>query len=192
MTMKSTFCLLAALVFLLFFSGCAVTNKFGPYLGKVVDAETKEPIEGAVVFMGCSTVTGNPGGATTHYADFAEVLTDENGEFYIELRATTFRPGHLWGSSYVSVFKPGYGVFPMHPNANVDILIRNTSHIFPENTYVTITLPKLRTLEERKDNLRHIWIPSESKVPFEKRKEIFRLRNIESVEVGLKPYSIPK
>ena len=34
-------------LFLVGASGCAVTNKFGPYYGKVIDAETEEPIADA-------------------------------------------------------------------------------------------------------------------------------------------------
>ncbi|MBI5025827.1 MAG: hypothetical protein HZC12_03675 [Nitrospirae bacterium] len=32
-----------------FIIGCTVTNKYDSYYGKVIDAETKEPIEGAAV-----------------------------------------------------------------------------------------------------------------------------------------------
>jgi len=193
MALQTLFRLLAPVLFFAMLSGCAVSNKFGPYIGKVVDAETKEPIEGAVVFMECSTATASPGGENSHYAGFKEVLTNENGEFSIELRLSVVRPGHLWEySPFITVFKPAYGVFPWHRDANADILVRNTSHILPENTYVTITLPKLKTIKERKKNLRSVNIIYISKIPFEKRQNIFRLENIESVQLGLKPIPKPK
>lgn len=192
MTKQTMFRLLTALFVLSLFSGCAVSNKFGPYMGKVVDAESKEPIEGAVVFVNCSTVTGNPGGATSHYAGFRETLTDEHGEFHLELRVNTFKPGHLWDyDSSLQIFKPGYGVFPSHPDAYSDIL-RPVSYTLPENTYVTIDLPKLKTRKERKRNLGSVSITDIAKIPFEKRQNIFRLKNIERMQLGLKPIPMPK
>lgn len=124
-------------MFLVASSSCAVSHKFGPYKGKVVDADSGQAIEGAVVFMECNTISGNVGGANTHFADAAEVLTDENGEFYIELRVNTFKPGHLW-SPYqdITIFKPGYGVFPGHKKAKADKIVRDTSSFIPENTYL--------------------------------------------------------
>lgn len=192
MTKQTMFHFLAALLVLSLFSGCAVSNKFGPYIGKVVDAESKEPIEGAVVFMECFTLTANPGGATGHYAGFRETLTDEHGEFHLELRVNTFKPGHLWDyDSNLKIFKPGYGVFPSHPDAYSDIP-RSVSYTLPVNTFATIALPKLKTLKERKRNLRSIYISSIEKVPLEERKNVLRLENIERVEVGLKPYGMIK
>lgn len=194
MTMQTLFRLLAPVLFLSILSGCAVSNKFGPYIGKVVDAETKEPIEGAVVFMEATTVTGTLAGATSHYAGFKEVLTDEDGEFHITLRLTALKPGHVWDSHpYISIFKPGYGVFPGHRRAHSNIFVKNTSHILPENTYVAIALPKLTTRAEREDNvLYNLDIHSISEIPFEKYKNLFRLRNIENASIGLQTYSIPK
>lgn len=156
-------------------------------MGRVIDAETAEPIEGAVVYMQCNTSTANIGGANTHYADAVEVLTDDKGEFHIELRVTTFKPGHAW-SSYqdIIIFKPGYGAFPEHKEAKVDILVRDTSHYFPENTYVIISLPKLKTKEERKENvLYNISLPFDA--PKYKWKELARQVSFERTQVGLKP-----
>lgn len=182
-----------SVVLLHIISGCAVTNNFGPYIGKVIDAESKTPIEGAVVFMRCSTKTANPGGYSSHYADFKEVLTDENGEFHLELRVTTFRVGHLWKlDPYVQVFKPGYGVFPSHRSSKSDILAKGTSSFLPTNTYVTITLPELKTKKERRRNLGHIMLSPIAKIPFEKRENIFELKNFERVYLGLKPIPAPE
>ncbi len=191
--MQKMFSLLLPLLFLSMLSGCAVTNKFGPYMGKVVDAETKEPIEGAVVFMEVTTVTGTLAGAAHHYAGFQEALTDGNGEFHIELRVTAIKPGHVWEPyPNLYVFKPGYGVFPDHRGTNSDILVRNTSHILPENTNVIITLPKLKTRKERASNLDDVSIAYKSKIPFEKRQDIFRLKNIERVQLGFESISKPR
>ncbi|PLX47532.1 MAG: hypothetical protein C0613_13660 [Desulfobulbaceae bacterium] len=184
---------IVGLLLLQVLTGCAVTHNFGPYIGKVVDAETKAPIEGAAVYITCSTKTPNPGGITSHYADFKEVLTDQHGEFHLELRVTTFRLGHLWKPEpVVRVFKPGYGIFPHHQGTKSDILVEGTSHILPVNEYVNITLPKLKTRKERRDNYFHIRISFFPEIPFEKRKNVFRLENVERVYLGFKPTPEPQ
>ncbi len=49
--MKSLIVLILVLVIYPLSADCAITKKFGPYSGKVIDAETKEPIEGAAVLV---------------------------------------------------------------------------------------------------------------------------------------------
>jgi len=184
--LKNILCVSAALIFFVAATSCAISHKFGPYKGKVVDAESGKPIEGAVVFMKCSTSTFSAGGSVGYYADATEVLTDEKGEFYIELRVNAIKPGHGWRPNpEITIFKPGYGVFPGHNEAKADILVRDTSHYLPENTYVTIRLPKLMTIEDRKKNLFNIRYSL--KVPIHKRKKLSEAESFERVHVGLKP-----
>lgn len=85
-------------------SGCASMLRIdGPYEGKVIDAETKQPIEGAVVHGTWSRV--HLGGAHEYY-DSYEVLTDKNGEFKIPGK------GFLMFSDVedmsLTIFKAGY------------------------------------------------------------------------------------
>ena len=176
--------------FLLFLlSGCAVANTFGPYMGKVIDAETEKPIEGAVVFMKCGSLTSNVAGSQYHYIDAKEVLTDSKGEFYIELRINTLRPGHFRERPKFVIFKPGFGSYPGYPGSSVDITIKDARSFFPENQYVTIKLPKLETKEERLINLDKTDIHHE--IPHEKRTNLFKLVNEESAATGLTPYPLP-
>lgn len=181
-----------AVFFLLLLSGCAVTNKFGPYMGKVVDDETEKPIEGAVVFMKCGSLLPTLAGSQYHYIDAKEVLTDSKGEFYIELRVNTLRPGHVWEYPKFVIFKPGYGVYPGYPRASVNITIKDAPSFFPENKFVTIRLPPLRTRNERLRNLDKIYEYSNNEIPYEKRKYLFTFVNEESVSTGLKPLPLPK
>jgi len=184
--------LLFGCLFLFLLQGCAVAKNFGPYMGKVIDSETEKPIEGAIVFMKITTVTPNVGGGQFHFADAKEVLTDSNGEFYIELRGVSLKPTHFWWPDpQFSIFKPSYGSFPFYPGSNVDILERDTSHIFPKNTFVTIRLPKLRTREERRRNLAKAHDYGNRDIPYEKRQMYFKMTNEESVAVGLKPLPFP-
>ena len=69
---------------LLVCSGCVSTFRLdGPYKGKVVDAETKQPLEGVVVLGVWNKVYGNVAGSTSEFYDSVEILTDKNGEFSI-------------------------------------------------------------------------------------------------------------
>lgn len=81
----------------------------GPFEGRVVDADTRQPIPGAVVFvewlLGHVTVAGR---VDTFY-DAAEVLTDEHGHFRIG-RKSSWNP---WWSGMLNapllIYKAGYG-----------------------------------------------------------------------------------
>ena len=171
------------LLVLAFLSGCAVSHTYGPYKGKVVDAETEEPIEGAVLFMEFTTRAPNPGGATASFADAKEVLTDKNGEFFLEHTVTTLRPGQHWGPWPTTIiFKPGYGVFPWK---GTSITPKPDWCCIGENVYSIIKLPKLHTKKERIDALYNVSVGSE--VPYEKRKNISELERQERIYLGYKP-----
>jgi len=80
----------------------------GPYKGKVVDLETGEPIEGAVV----AGVWGLEFGFTKGFCDAKEVLTDKRGEFTLP-KAWCFDPSPFAGiGEHIIVFKPGYLGYP--------------------------------------------------------------------------------
>ena len=70
-----------ALFLLIAFSSpsCSTT-----YKGRVIDAETKQPIGGAVVVASWSGDRGTPTGGTSRLEDVKEVLTDKNGEWTIK------------------------------------------------------------------------------------------------------------
>lgn len=168
-------------------SGCAVSHTYGPYMGKVLDAETEEPIEGAVLFMAFNTLSGNVGGTASHFADAKEVLTDKNGEFFLEHSITTLRPGQLWDPwPKTYIYKPGYGVFP---GKGTSIIPKPDWYGIDENKYSIVKLPKLYTKKERLDALRHVSISY--KVPYEKQRIIYDLRNNERIYLGLEPGWLP-
>jgi hypothetical protein len=66
------------------YSGCAIYHQYGSYYGKIVDAETKQPLEGAVILAYYYTwLHASPGGPSVYFLDTQEVVTDKNGEFRI-------------------------------------------------------------------------------------------------------------
>lgn len=170
------------ILFILLIGSCsAITHKFGPYKGKVVDLETGEPLEGAVVLMRFRT-DGFEGSGT--YAGAVETLTDSDGEFNISAkRVFVFHFLNQWNpNGYVTIFKPGYGVYPGHIKALPRFEIGGT---LPENYYVTIRLPKLETMEERSRNLdHHELMPS---IPDRKMRNLLKLRSQELVNLGFGP-----
>jgi len=167
------------------FTLTAITHNYGPYRGNVVDTETGVPIEGAAVYMVFSTKSPNPGGATWRYAGAAETLTDAHGEFELTYRALVFHPFSLWEHLPIQqVFKPGYGMFPKHKSTS--ITPEPDACCIPEEQYVTIRLPKLKTKEERITNLRHVDLWT-NEVQYKKRKHITELENKETADLGFKP-----
>jgi hypothetical protein len=74
-------------VLLVFISGCCMypVRYDGPYRGKVVDAETGDPIEGVVVLgVWYYLIFGSMGGPFQEFYDARETVTDKNGEYYLE------------------------------------------------------------------------------------------------------------
>lgn len=175
-----------ALFFLFFLSTTAITYKFGPYSGRVIDAETKEPIEGAVVYLVCSTVQPNPGGGSWVYAGAAETLTNTDGQFILSYRAWTFRFLTFWDDDPQLFFlKPGYGVFPGHKNASIipDVLY------IPTGKPITIQLPKLVHMHERRENFRRFY-PRSYNVPYRRRKHTTNMLNQERLYLGYEPEGV--
>ena len=167
-----------------FFSGCAITHKYGPYSGKIVELETEAPIEGAVILIEFETEYGTFGGTVTVFADAVETVTDENGEYKIPgHRIFVFRLLHGWSeATRVQIFKPGYGCYIGHK--------KSTPYFphgsLPEKKYVIVKLPKLRSTQERKDNYGYVSIYNNG--PINKHKKLRSLKNIERIFLYYKPF----
>lgn len=144
------------------------------FKGKVIDAETKEPIEGAVVV---AVYTKTSMGIAESYSvtiNVREALTDKNGEFYIPSYATIIQPLSWEDKATFIIFKPGYGSFPGYPQTPsglkpIDHEIFFSKDTFGkegelelwvkgekkpelkkfELTFGIVELPKLKTREER-------------------------------------------
>jgi len=81
------------------------------FRGRIIDAETKQPIEGTVVvvlYYKRSTAEDNPGGTSAYVTKAKETLTDNKGEFYfpsyhelmlftedVPTRFIFYKPGYL-------------------------------------------------------------------------------------------------
>jgi hypothetical protein len=97
------------LTFLSFFilcSGCTIVGYDGPYEGKIIDFETRKPIEGAVVFGEWTKHTPSIAGAIGTYYDYMETLSDKNGNF--KLNGVGLLIFSNIDEPFIGLFKAGY------------------------------------------------------------------------------------
>jgi len=104
----------------------------GPWKGRVIDAETKEPLEGAVVLAVWDRNYRTPTGTSSYFYEAKEVLTDKDGRFEIpSYISINFLPiiSYIRGPEFI-IFKPGYGSFP---NYRINPPMKLLSHVPPGN-----------------------------------------------------------
>jgi hypothetical protein len=91
-------------------TGCFIYHK-PEFTGQILDKETKQPIEGAVVMAVYNKQDmGLGAGANTLPIDVQESLTNSEGEFRIPSYTTLIVP--IFSREYATtfiIFKPGYG-----------------------------------------------------------------------------------
>ena len=93
-----------AILFLFVMTGCE-----GTITGIVVDAETGQPIEGAVILVEWTKAKGLPGMTYTESHKVVEVVTDKEGKAYIEGVSSPFVD-----APDVTVYKKGYVAWNNH------------------------------------------------------------------------------
>lgn len=84
-------------------------TSYPEYRGKILDAETKEPIVGAVavVYYDRDMLIGGPGGPGSYIFHAKERLTDEKGEFTFPSYTSLHLISEGGCASFI-FFKPGY------------------------------------------------------------------------------------
>ncbi len=119
--MKKTFSIalmIAAIISLFYgtsFTGWIIFHK-PAYKGKLIDAETKEPIEGAAVvaiYQKHPFISG-PGGGSDSIVTVKEAVTDRNGEFRISSCFALMGPNSYEEYTNFIFYKPGYGSFTVN------------------------------------------------------------------------------
>jgi hypothetical protein len=184
--------LMITIICALFVSGCEGVlfplpyRSLAPFEGQVVDAETKEPIEGAVVLGLYYYETYTIAGSNSHLKDGQETLTDKNGEFKLPRTRRWFVLNRGYPEGTLEIFKPGYGTL-WHKRANA--VDDNKSWPTP-GKYIVYEIPKLKTIRERKSNLPGAF--SFSQISYVNQKLFINAINEESINIGMSPYPIPK
>ena len=157
---------------------------FGPYVGQVVDAETRAPIEGAVVVASWWRDRVWPGASISERYAAREVVTDREGRFVLDAtQLEEYAPGGTLRPRF-TVFHPGYAAFP--PTALAFSKGGFMSGEFSPRG-VTIGLPRITSQTERRDHVSTLSPFSLSQRPFRELPEFMRLINKEAVSVGLPP-----
>jgi hypothetical protein len=173
------------LVLLLIWYGRYLIYIDGPYSGRIIDAETKQPIEGAVVLVIWDMSTFTPGGGVSIYYDAKEALTDKNGRFVVpRLISLALNPlYYLDDITHITIFKPGYGYFPEYqvsPKVTPIELVRVLKN------HPTIELQRLKTMEDRKRM--GLTDKPGTDVPHKKMKKMLEAINEERIYQGFQPY----
>jgi hypothetical protein len=200
------FCLPVVLTFawLVTMLPCAFAKDI-TFRGKVIDYETREPIEGAVVVVFWNEATPTIAGTATRLKDVKETLTDNNGEWSIIGEKGIPHTEHpyfyfLTGLYYTKepefiIFKPGYCSWPK--GFSIDVCKKRmepggTGEIMEGKN---IELPKLTEREDRRRAL-VTTISSDSEDPrkgkqvLKKQMNFLRLLNEERRNLGLDEYKI--
>ncbi len=162
-------------------SGCVqyIARYDGPYEGKIIDSETKKPIEGAVVLGVWFKEEPTVAGAVSSYYDAGETVTDAKGDFRIPGKGLKILSDV--GVMNVLIFKAGYEyiglgtweAFKEDPTFKVQW----------EDEKVIIPLRQL-TMEQR---MRKGGPDYPSEAPKEKIKRMLEEINKDRIERGLKP-----
>lgn len=186
--------LISVVISFLFFN-CGVTFAAGPWKGRIIDMETKEPLEGAVILAVWQRAYRTPAGENTYFYEAKEVLTDKDGRFAI----SAYTPLNLLPiisyirGPYFTFFKPGY--LSLSSVDFGDFFLEGTKEAPLERKEIggktfrlapgVIELPRLKTREERLDAQSNA-LPIGG-VPDEKMPALLNLINAERKSLGLDP-----
>ncbi len=166
----------------------------GPWMGKVIDAETKEPIQGTAVVAIWQKVYATPAGGNSYFFNAIETLTDQEGKFYVKI-FKAFNTIPLISSirgPYFLVFKPeytpfghspaGYEYFRKYfPNSPLKVDLNTLQELFKKG--ITIELFKLKTKEERLESETGIF--PLGGIPYNKLPKLMNLINLDRKNLGL-------
>ena len=147
---------------LLSLTSCAYPIRYdGPYSGRVIDADTREPIEGVVVLGTWSIFHNNLAGGSHTFYDARETVTDKKGEFSIP--GMGLRVSSNLDPMDVLIFKSGYSYIGSTSWDALKISSYYREMIKWEGDRVILPLKKV-TFEERKK----MGLPSRPNAPINK------------------------
>ena len=171
---------LSMVVFPLFGCGSFIYAD-GPYHGRVIDAETKQPIEGAAVLAVWSRRAAFLAHPSITYYDAQETLSDKGGNFTIPGTSSfSLNPLSRIDEPRFTIFTPGYRAY----TAVFQVSTQDTpTGLYEKDGMLVVELKQLTRKEERLENLGRISISS--RVPNEKYPNLMRLRDLEEASLGL-------
>jgi hypothetical protein len=160
-------------------AGCAghLVYPSGPFHGRVVDAETGQPLVGAAVVAVWRREAPGPGHPVSSFHDAQEVVTNLKGEFALPRTTHMALVGEI-AEPDVHIYFPGYRPF-----------LGGRGFETPASTEEqpkTVALPRIRTREER---LQYgaTGLPVDTSVPDARIPNLIRLVNEYRRQLGLEP-----
>ena len=160
--------------------GCAGqgASPSGPYRGKVIDADTGQPLVGAAVVAAWFWDNPLAVHGTANAIDVVEVLTDAQGEFAVPRKTQVTVVGSIPEPRF-TIYARGYGPYPYFARAPIGQSLASALR-----EYTVVELVRGKTQKERGNYLS--WaLPfgvAEEQIP-----NIYRLINLESKDLGLQP-----
>jgi hypothetical protein len=150
----------------------------GPFRGRVVDAETGQPLVGAAVVAAWFLEKPLAVHGTATPYDVREVVTNAQGEFAVPQQTNVTLVGSVQAPEF-TIYLPGYGPYPWFQRAPIGEAMRSA---FREPTVVELV--RGGTREKRLEYLDWAWVSglSEETIP-----NFYRLINGERKELGLQP-----
>jgi len=154
--MRKLFLITLSILVFTIAAGCMqVAGYERDYKGRVVDAETGQPIPGVVVLGVWYTKTPTPAGSTSHFHDAKETVTDGKGEFTIPGKGLKILSSV--DPMDVLIFKAGYehiGMGPWNPSNTVGSLETRSNGKETEQSFL------LESCHQRKEEQRgHHHVP---------------------------------
>jgi hypothetical protein len=188
--------LLLLFVFIIFMepmTGCGIYHE-PKFKGMILDIESKQPIEGAVVAIVYKTkMIGLGAGSISNIINIRETLTDKDGKFEASSYTTIIAPFSWQDRTIFLIFKPGYATLELAlKNYFTGVDTREQEGSWPDQELRKykfklrgtgiVELPKLKTREER---LRSIPSLPDELYLLEKQSTLTRLINEENKNLGL-------
>lgn len=131
------------------------------FLGRVIDARTREPIVGAVVAVYYKQRPLFGSGGPAEIIHTTEVVTDKRGQFVIEPLQRTIGPLAVTDIAEFIIYQPGYAsypdMFPLRINPEIFFstdkvgvrgVVRRDNQDVPF-TYGVLEFPAMETIKER-------------------------------------------
>jgi hypothetical protein len=159
-----------------------------PYTGRVIDAETRQPLEGAVVVASWRRDVFRWVIVSSRHQAARETLTDGDGRFVIDAKKLEERAPYRTTPPTITILALGYGFFPRFQTSPVDSA---GGEIFEKGKGTTVELRRLDR-KERRAQVSMIDRFELSPSPFREIPQFLRLLNMEREAIGLEPLPLPE
>jgi len=158
-------------------------NRGRPYQGLIRDSDTKRPLSGVVIVALWRRERVYPLQVNTERYAVRETVTDSTGRFLMGVKDIEEGAPRRTRKPEFLAFLPGYGAFPHQYTSPKGFL----AELF-EGTGTTVEIPRLRSNQDRLNNLSSFGPHSFSDRPHRDLPQLMRAIDEERVALGLQPY----